>query len=155
MNNVQIRQLQDTDLELTLAWRNDPEIYQGFYTQSLQHHTITWDEHVKWNKSRNADWRTFIIIYDNHRVGVVTLGQLDHWSPEIGYYVGAKDLWGKGIGKAAVQLVLDYIKSCGREYCHTTVIDTNMRSIRLLKSLGFVRTCDARPGESYYMTHLK
>lgn len=138
------------DWELMIAWRSDPDIYQGFYTQKKP---LVWEEHVSWIKSRNKDWRTFIIIYDDRRVGTVTIGQLDHWSPEIGYYVGEKSLWRKGVGRAAVSLGLEYIRNYGREYVHTTILDSNERSIKLIKGLGFERLGPARPGESWY--HVK
>ena len=109
------------------------------------------------------DWKNFIIIYEKkvqvedfgfeveeRRIGGLTIGQLDHWSPEIGYYIGEKSLWGKGIGKEVVKAAMEWIKEYGRDYTHTTVKDDNERSIRLLTSLGFERLGPARPGESWY-----
>ena len=78
---------------------------------------------------------------------MVNVGQLEHWSPEIGYLIGEIGLWGQGYGKKAVQLALDYLKEKGYEYCHTTVLENNERSLRLLKSLGFKETAKAREGE--------
>lgn len=80
-------------------------------------------------------------------MGMVYLGQLEHWSPEIGYHIGEVSLWGKGIGKEAVRQGLEYIKEYGREYCHTTVKKDNTKSIKLLKSLGFEYLGQARPNE--------
>ena len=149
--SIYLRELLEQDYELIMAWRSDPDIYQGFYTQNKP---LTWEEHINWIKSRNKDWRTFIIIYEDIRVGVVTIGQLDHWCPETGFYVGEKIFWGRGIGKEAVRLGLEYIKNYGREYVHTTVLNSNERSIRLLKSLGFECIGEARKGESWYREKL-
>lgn len=85
---------------------------------------------------------------------MVTIGQMEHWSPEIGYYIGEVSLWGKGIGKEAVKLALDYLHQNGKEYCHTTILDNNERSIRLVKSLGFEYLGPAREGESWYQKKL-
>jgi len=81
-----------------------------------------------------------------YHLGILNIGQMDHWSPEIGYalYPG---YWGKGYGKEAVKQALDYLKCQGKDYCHTTVLETNERSLRLLKSLGFEITDKAREGE--------
>ena len=87
-------------------------------------------------------------------VGIVTIGQLDHWSPEIGYYIGEVSLWGKGFGKEAVSLALDWLKEHGKEYCHTTIMDDNERSIQLIKSLRFEYLGKAREGESWYQRRL-
>lgn len=139
------------DLPLMMAWRSNPLIYAGFYSQKAP---LTWDEHINWFQSRNKDWRTFIIIYEGRKVGVVNLGQLDHWSSELGIFVGEVSLWGKGIGKQAVQLGLNYLKGIGKEYCHTTILDNNKRSIRMFENLGFEFMAKAREGESYWVKTL-
>ena len=151
---VLLRKATDNDLGLIFNWRNKPEVWQGFYTQNKENRALTWAEHWAWWISRNKDWRTFIIEYDGSPVGVITVGDLDSWIPELGWYVGEVNLWGKGIGKEAVRLGLEYIKSEGKEYAHTTILDNNERSIRLAKSLGFKRFGKARPGESWYQVKL-
>lgn len=148
---MKLRKARKHDLPLVMAWRSNPLIYQGFYTQ---HEPLRWEEHLNWWQSRNRDWRTFIIEYENRPIGVVTIGQLDHWSPEIGYFIGETSLWGKGIGRQAVQLGLDYIKDYGREYVHTTVLNKNVRSKVLLSNLGFTVLGDAREGEKWYQKKL-
>ena len=144
---ILLRSATRDDYELLMAWRSDPEIYQGFYSQGK---SLVWEEHIKWMESRNQDWRTFIVVYNGRRVGVVTVGQLDHWNPEIGYYIGEKSLWGHGVGKEVVQAALDWLRNRGYKYCHTTVLKTNKRSVRLLENLGFETGIDARPGEVWY-----
>ena len=134
----------NSDLELMMAWRSNPLIYEGFYQQTKP---LKWEEHVNWFNSRNKDWRTFIIEYEGRKIGIVTIGQLDHWSPEIGYYLGEVSLWGRGLGKGAVGLALDWLKTYGKEHAHTTVLKSNKRSLNLLKSLGFKILGDAREGE--------
>ena len=148
---VSLCEATQSDWELMLAWRSNPDLYQGFYTQDKP---LTWDEHIKWIESRNKDWRTFIILYEGRRVGIVTVANLDHWAPEVGFYVGEKNLWGKGIGKEAVGLGLEYIKSYDRDYARTTILNNNYRSIRLIKSLGFEYLGPAREGESWWQKKL-
>lgn len=162
---ISLREAQYADLPLMMAWRSNPLVYEGFYQQT---EPLKWEEHYNWFSSRNQDWRTLIIEYGNPRsseettliteiqrpVGVVTIGQLDNWSPEVGYYVGEISLWGKGIARASVELAIDsYVRPIWK-YCHTTVLDSNERSIRLLKSLGFKYACPARKGESRYEVNL-
>ena len=142
---MRLRELRREDWELILAWRNDKEINQGFYSQA-NGHLIEWEEHVNWIGSR-ANWKYFIVEYKDRRIGAVTLGQLDHWSPEIGYFIGEKTLWGKGIGKQAVKMAMDWLREQGYKYCHTTVLKHNERSLGLLKSLGFWIQGNARENE--------
>ena len=156
---VKLRLAQDGDLELMMAWRSNPLVYQGMYSQKKP---LEWNEHISWFHSRNKDWRTFIILLGEkdsivtdlnpRRIGVVTVGQLDHWSPEVGYYIGETSLWGKGYGKEAVRQGLKYIMDYGRTAAHTTIKDDNEASIRLIESLGFTCRGPARLDESWYMS---
>ena len=140
------------DLPLMMAWRSNPIVYKGFYSQT---EPLRWDEHMQWFLSRPSTWRTFIVLYAGRPVGVVNLGQTEHWSCEIGYYLGEVSLWGSGIGKEAVRLGLKYAKEImGKEYCHTTIKDDNERSIKLVKSLGFECLGKAREGKSWYQKKL-
>lgn len=145
---IYLREATEQDLELLMAWRSNPVVYEGFYQQNAP---LEWEEHLGWWKSRNKDWRTFIIVlvsaYRDRKVGVVTIGQLDHWNPEIGYYIGEVSLWGKGIGKEAVKLGINWLKERGYKACHTTVKIENKRSANLLWKLGFQVLGGAREGE--------
>lgn len=143
---ITLRKATEDDLPFMFEGRNRPEVYAGFYQQK---EPLNWGEHRNWWRSRNQDWRTFIIEYDALPVGVLTMGQLDHWCPEIGYYV-FPEWWGQGIGRKAVRTAMDHLKSMGYEYCHTTVKKDNERSIMLLEALGFTLLGDARPGEVWY-----
>ena len=150
-----LRKANEADLPLIMSWRSNPLVYQGFYSQRKP---LEWAEHYQWWESRNKDWREFIIVLIEgthmREIGIVTIGQLDHWSPEIGFFIGEVSLWGRGIGKKAVSLGLDWLKEYGKEYCHTTILDDNKRSIRLIKSLGFTRLGKARENESWYQKRL-
>lgn len=139
-----LREATDADLELIMAWRSNPLVYAGFYQQT---EPLKWEEHLAWYKSRNQDWRTFIVLYGDRKVGVVTIGQLDHWSPEIGWYIGEVSLWGQGVGTEAVRQGLKYIKTYGREYTHTTILKNNKASLKLAQRLGFEIMGNARKGE--------
>ena len=147
---VRLEEATEYDLLFMFNTRNIPEVYAGFYTQSAP---LTWKEHFDWWKSRPSSWRSFVVYMDFMVVGVVNIGQLCHWSPEIGYYVHP-DHWGKGIGRTAVKQGLGVIRGHGKKYCHTTVLKTNERSIRLLKSLGFKYMAEAREGEIWMTKEL-
>jgi len=151
---ILLREAVKGDLTLILSWRNNPDVYQGFYCQKSP---ITWDEHCNWWASR-YNWKEFIVVlyedYIMRPIGVVTLGQLDHWSPEIGYYIGETSLWGKGYGREAVKEGMAWLKKHGYQYTHTTILDKNKRSIRLIKSLGWEYLGIAREGESWYQVKL-
>ncbi|MBE3143543.1 MAG: GNAT family N-acetyltransferase [Planctomycetes bacterium] len=137
---IQLREA--TDIDFYLKVRNDPKVWPGFYTQR---EPLTLETHLAWWYSRNQDWRKFIIELDGP-IGILNIGQLDHWSPEIGYAL-LPEYWGKGYGTEAVKMALNWLKSRGYGYTHTTVLKTNKRSLNLLKGLGFEILGDAREGE--------
>lgn len=151
---VLLREATDNDLELILAWRNLPLIYEGFYQQV---ELLTWEEHYKWWHSRH-NWKQFVIQVNNgittRDVGCVTLSQLDHWEPEIGYFLSEVTLWGMGITTKAVSLALDWLKENGYQYVSTTILDRNIASQQIVKKLNFQKTSPARKGESCWKLKL-
>jgi RimJ/RimL family protein N-acetyltransferase len=149
---ITLRPATDADLPLMFAWRNNPEVYQGFYQQTKP---LTWSEHRNWWYSRPSSWKSFIIQLEEKPIGVINLGQLEHWSPEIGWYVGEVDEWGHGYGKEAVRLAMLYLKERGYEYCHTTIKWDNERSIKIAWKLGFQEQSQAREGEIWLTNNLK
>lgn len=153
--DIKLRLWRTEDLPLTLAWRSNPLVHKGFFQQSQSRDAVTWEEHVAWNESRNSDWRSFIVLYESRPIGVVTIGQLDNWEPEIGVYIGELALWGKGVGKESVKLGIEWIRDYTKTHKYVmairaTIFDNNERSIKLFTSLGFVRVADARLRESLY-----
>lgn len=148
-----LREAREADLSLILAWRNQRDVWEGFYQQE---EPILWENHYNWYKSR-ANWKQLIIelVEDlvMRPIGVVTLGQLDHWSPEIGYYLNVAD-WGKGYGREAVRQATEWLKGKGYSDCHTTVKKDNKRSLGLLRILGFKFMAEAREGEIWLSKRL-
>ena len=140
-----LRPANEADLPLMFAWRNNPDIYQGFYQQKKP---LNWEEHLNWWKSRPSSWRSFIILLDDFRpIGIINVSQLEHWSPEIGWYIASVSDWGKGYAKQAIRQTFDWLKEKGYKYCHTTVKMDNDRSIHLAWRLGFIVLGGAREGE--------
>ena len=145
-----LRDATDSDMELVLAWRNNPQVWAGTYTQSKENRPLTWEEHFKWWRSR-YNWQTFIIQVNDdlwtRDVGYLNIGQLDNWNPEISIYVGETLLWGQGIGSKALKLAINSLKEHKYNAVHTTILKNNERAIRLFRSLGFTRYGEARENE--------
>ena len=146
---INLREACKCDLPIMLAWRSNKEVYKGFYQQKG---ALVWEEHLKWFNSRNQDWRTLLVLYQDRPVGVVTIGQLDNWNPEIGYYIGEVSLWGKGVGTEAVRQGIEWVKEYAKTHSyitsvHTTILYSNKASIKLIEKLGFKHVCEARKGE--------
>ena len=149
-----LRDATDSDMSLVLSWRNNPLIWELTYTQR---EPISWANHKNWFQSRQ-DNRLFMItlVEDDFArdVGFLSISPLQYWSPEIGIIIGEVSLWGKNIGTEAFKLACQWLKDKGYKHTMTTVLNTNLRAIGMLKNNGFERTSDARKGESRYEKEL-
>ena len=155
---ITLRPAEDADLPLMFKWRNQPEVYQGFYQQTRP---LSWGEHRNWWYSRPSSWMTFIVVLDdmhnqiyNRSIGVINIGQMEHWSPELGWYMGDLNEWKKGYMKEALIQAMKWLKERGYEYCHTTIKMDNERSINLAWRLGFEMFGGAREGELWLSKNL-
>ncbi len=151
---VKLRSVTEMDLPLIFTARSNPDIYQGFYSQKSP---LKWEEHYNWWHSRPSSWKSFIIYLDDESVrpvGLINIGQMEHWSPELGWTLFAVSDWGKGYAKEAVKLAFDYLKSKNYQWCHTTIKMDNERSIHLAWKLGFQVIGGAREGELWLTKEL-
>jgi diamine N-acetyltransferase len=153
---VSLREVVKDDHEIILKWRNDPDVMKGIYSQR-NGHRISSIEHMEWIRSRNQDFKLYMILAGDdicQRVGVIHLSQLDHWEPETGIYIGEKSFWRKGIAQASLKQIFEIIRSQGYQYTRATILNNNQSSINLYKRLGFERIGEARPDESLYRLKL-
>jgi RimJ/RimL family protein N-acetyltransferase len=140
----------EADKDFYFKVRNDPKVWPGFYTQRAP---LTEEEHMNWWYSRNKDWMKLIIENDRVPIGILNIGNMDHFCPEIGYGL-LSDYHGRGYGTEAVKMALEWLKGRGYKYARTTCLKNNERSMKLLKRLGFTILGDARPGEVWLTTTL-
>jgi RimJ/RimL family protein N-acetyltransferase len=87
------------------------------------------------------DLKVFAIEWRDALAGRIELYDIDreHRRASLGLYLGDRDNWGKGIGSAAVVILLDYsfsVLNLGRVCAYTYAF--NPRSRRLMHSVGFV-----------------
>ncbi len=153
---VTIREATQEDWELIMAWRSNPLVYEGKYSQKKP---LTWEEHYTFMTTRGRWWRWFIILVNDfkttRKVGVVTLAQLDNWNPEINSYISEVTLNDSGdVERQAVELAIEWLRDKGYQKLHTTVPDASERWIRLLLGMGFVNVGLARKGESTWEKYI-
>ncbi len=100
-----LRDVEVTDLQLILQWRNRPEIREKMYTT----HEISWDEHQAYfNKVWNDDTKRYLLCIDDegHPVGVVNFADIDRVNNRAfwGFYSG--DTSKRGVGTQMELLAL-------------------------------------------------
>jgi len=152
LRRATLRKAKEADLELMLAWAQVPQYWQ-YLPSSRKGERLVWESHYSWWKSREdrVDW---IIIYDDKQtrpraVGVVHVANLDTVHPEVGLYIADEDIWGRSIGRGALELVLDKSKKV-YDRLWAVIHPDNKRSIRLFTGLGFKEIGSAREGQCLY-----
>ncbi len=106
-----LRRLTEEDAsEDYVRWMNDPEINQylesRFYTQTIES-TKAFIRSV--TNDNNYQFGIFIKETGKH-IGNIKVGGINHYHryADIGFLIGEKSFWGKGIATEAIKLVTDF-----------------------------------------------
>lgn len=126
----------NNDVEVEVAGGGDPPL-----PQSLERLQAEWDKSAS-EGGRDSSW--FAMEVDGKLVGQCALHGFEfckgiNHNVELGIGIGDKECWGKGYGREAVELLLDY----GFRYwnLHRIWLNThseNERAIRCYQACGFV-----------------
>lgn len=138
---VEIRPLKIEDAYTSYHWRNDKEVFK--LTGTIYSNEITLDMELAWIKKviRNKDEYRCAIIADNNYVGNIYLTDITKETANIHIFIGDRNLYGKGVGRKASELILDYAKSTLRlKAINMDVREENIASITLYTKLGFKMT---------------
>lgn len=135
--------------ELLNAWQNDPELiyYDDDVPEDREPRPIArTHEFIERNASPKLDdeiihWAIHIAESDQF-IGYCMAAYIDTFNQKcrFGMTMGAKEEWGKGYGREALEAVVRFIfgeLKLNRIQCE--IYDFNERSIRLFESVGFVR----------------
>jgi UDP-4-amino-4,6-dideoxy-N-acetyl-beta-L-altrosamine N-acetyltransferase len=140
---IRLRPLSEKDLANTLAWRNDDRSRRWFKSQEV----LEMEAHKSWFErySRNAtpDCLFFAETHEGAPVGQTSVYNFDESNgrAEVGRFLSAPDLRGKGLFREALILTLDWtFENLELREVHLEVFDDNERAIRLYESVGFSRT---------------
>jgi len=130
MESIELRQVTCDDLELLLAWRSNPRIYEYFFDQD---EPLKWEDHVRWFGSRHHNRQDLMILYQGRRVGTVSIDS----EGRVSIFIGEETLWGNGIATQALKRVCDIFDD---DQLEAKIHKENKQSIRLFKKCGFKQT---------------
>jgi len=141
-NGVTLRPLEPSDAEVMYAWHKDYIL----------------DILAAWGRTKSFaafqkkledmlleppdDLVIFGIEFDGRLVGRLELALIDFEQRRchVGLYIGDRNVWGRGVGKTALVIAVDYAFTVlNLEKVAAEVYDFNTRSQRLMESAGFVR----------------
>ncbi len=145
---VVLRPMSESDWDVILAWNNDPDVLCFSDGDDVRSRTL--DEVQRIYRSVCSHAFCFIIEYEDRPIGECWLQEMNLQTiverhpgldlRRIDIAIGEPQLWGRGLGTEAVRLLVDL--GFERENCDAiyacSVADTNPRSRRMFKRLGFV-----------------
>jgi len=137
---IYIRPLRIEDALISYKWRNNFKIWE--LTGSKPDIEITPEIEMTWIKNViniEEQKRFAICISDSEEyIGNVQLTNINKKKAEFHIFIGETSFWGKGVGKKATKLIIDYgFGALGLEEIYLTVNRLNNKAIRLYKNLGF------------------
>lgn len=139
-NKISIRPIEKQDTENILKWRNSKHVKDNFCVE----HDITKEEHENWLKNQIDTQKTYqFVIYDKELkqdVGSVFIKNIDQQDKngEFGIFIGLKEALGRGIGKDAMSLILNFAKETLKLHkVYLRVLEKNDRAIHLYQKIGF------------------
>ncbi len=141
-NNIYLRLLEKKDINNNyLNWLNDQEINQyldvGYFPTSRK----SLEEYYESiSKSRSEVMFAIVLKKTDCHIGNIKLGSINwvHQTCDLGIIIGDKKSHGKGIGKEACSLVLNYaFNKLNLRKVTLGVISGQVAGIRCYKSVGF------------------
>jgi RimJ/RimL family protein N-acetyltransferase len=140
-DRVTLRAIERDDLPRYVTWLNDPEV-----THHLELYLpINSDNEADWYDAQRKDNSTqnfaVVINEEDVHIGSVGLMSINHreQNAELGIAIGDKTQWGKGYGREAIRLLLDFAfaeMNLHRVYLQVDV--SNTQAIRCYLNCGFV-----------------
>ncbi len=140
LNNVTLRPLEFDNIDTLYSWETDIElaIWSG-WTSPLSHAAFRHKYELRITEPEK-DLVMLGIEFEGQLVGYVQLAMIDddERRAAVGILVGEKRMWGRGMGKTALRILLDYaftVRNLERIYAE--VYGFNQRSLRLMERVGF------------------
>lgn len=144
-DTVALRLLEESDLPLTLSWRNQDHIRRWFFTSGI----IPFEAHLTWFKRYQTLDNDFVFVilakeFSLKPIGQISLYAID-WQTLVGEYgrlmIGEAEARGKGLARSASLLLLHVgFEILGLKEIVLEVKEDNLPALSIYRSIGFERT---------------
>ena len=140
---VALRALEPQDVEVTVAWRNDPEIRDQILSFRFPVSHVMEMDFIKRaiaGEGTNQCVAGIVDLSDGALVGIVYLRDIDWISRHaaFGMMIGRRDRQGRGLGRRALRLMLHQaFNVLNLERIYLFVADYNVRARKLYETSGF------------------
>ncbi len=155
-DRVRLRKLEKTDLPLLHRWMNDRDVmaWARFSPDHMISFVALEKEYEKELAGEDHDRTTFVVEErsSGNPIGWGTARTWDrkHVNANVGIGLGEKELWGKGYGSEAVELLLGVVfDQQGWHRAELYTLAENERAIRSAEKCGF-RRCGLEHESTFY-----
>lgn len=139
---VYLRLIEPSDCgEQYLHWLRDPEVNRFLETRWTEQTPETIREFVTAMRSSLDDYLFAIVrIESGEHVGNIKVGAINrvHQHCEVGYFIGDREMWGKGIATEAIRLATQFaFERLGMHRAQAVVDVDNPASAKALERVGY------------------
>jgi len=136
-----LRLLEERDLPLTLAWRNQDHIRKWF----LFSERITPEQHRAWHEKYRGQDNDFVFVIERRSADSQPVGQLSiyhiDWDRHTGEFgrlmIGEASATGKGLAREATAAAVSHALNHWVKELHLRVRKNNLAAIAIYSSCGF------------------
>lgn len=140
-----LRELNRSDIEEINKWRNNNELID-FLGAPFRYINLDVDNdwYDSYMKNRNTTVRCAIVSEENENkiLGLVSLTNINYLNQSAIFHImiGNEEYQGKGIGTFATKEILNHaFKNLNINRIELSVIESNIRAIKLYEKVGFIR----------------
>lgn len=130
-------------LETYSAWLADEEINRYLETRFQPTEVENLREFVQQIRESNHSYLFAVVSRETREhIGNIKLGPMNeaHLSASIGFFIGEKDWWGKGVAREIIVAITDWaFDDLNLEKLNAGSYASNVGSIKALESAGFTR----------------
>ena len=139
---VYLRALEPADVERTLRWHNDAELYQ---TLVGPFRFVSREAEEKWLTEKlqysTTEVNLAVCVRESaQHIGIITLRNIDPVARhgELGLFIGEPSARGKGYGRSAVRQLLDHaFNDLGLQRVYLFVLEENAVARKVYQDCGF------------------
>jgi RimJ/RimL family protein N-acetyltransferase len=141
---IELRALEPPDVEVTVRWRNDPEIRDQLLSFRFPvSHVMEakFIERTIEGEGKGECVAGIVDRSDDKLCGLVYLRDIDWISRHaaFGMMIGQREKWGRGLGRGALRLMLYHaFNVLNLERVYLYVAEYNHRAIKLYEAAGFI-----------------
>jgi RimJ/RimL family protein N-acetyltransferase len=139
---VYLRLIEPSDCsERYLGWLLDPQVNRFLETRWTEQTPSTIEEFVGAMRASPDDYLFAIVHRESDRhIGNIKVGAINrvHKHCEVGYFIGDREMWGKGIATEAIRLATEFsFERLGMHRVQAVVDVDNPASAKALERVGY------------------